>query len=327
MDAIEIIKNDFKRILNEKHYLIIVLTVTMATIMLAVYFTAKFQIKANLAVVSDSSKLNINSAYVQTHLMKTVPEKSELIMGKYDAVIIDKGNGSYKIDTFKGQEFKTMLERGIKKPSYFSGKSDDNRKAGTNILGYLTMFILIEGTIFMKFFSEDKMTKAFKRIMTSPVSLKSYVLGHCIFNFIMMYIPTFIILIIEKELLKVDIGFNYIQYSYLLLIITLLSTAFAFFMSAVIENSDDSMMMSNFIIILTSILSGSFYSFSSKNNIVDRLTALMPQKNFISLVEKIENNNAISGYSAELSYIVLIIVIFFVLGTIICRTRFRQGKY
>lgn len=322
----KVIKNDFRRSISEKNYLIIVLAVTMATIMLAVYFTAKSEIKGNIAIVSDNSKFSINSKYIKTYLMKAAPEKYELIMGKYDAVIIDNGDGTFKINTYKGKEFRDMLENGIKNPSYFSIKSKTERAVGANILGYLTMFILMEGTMFMKLFSEDKVIRVFKRVMASPISLKSYIAGHCIFNFLMMYVPTFLVLIVEKELFKVDIGFSYMQYSYLLFIVTMLSTAFAYFMSVVIENSDDSMMMSSFIIVISSILSGCFYSLNSKNDIVSKIMTLMPQKNYISLVQGIESNKSLINYPVELCYLFLIAAIFFILGTIICRKLLREGQ-
>lgn len=329
MGVFKIMRNDLKRILNEKGYLIIVLAVTVITIMLAVFFTSKFQIKANLAVVTNSDKLRINSKYVTANIMNKAPENYELVMGKYDAIILDKGNGNYKIETYKGNDFKLMLENLLRGRKNISVQSDNNstRKAGANILGYLTMFVLLEGTIFMKFFSEDKVIKAFKRIMTSPLSLKSYIFGHCLFNFMMMYVPTFAIIIFEKEILKVNIGYNYFQYAYLLLILTLLSTAFAFFMTTIIENSDDSMMMSSLIIILTSILSGSFYSFTSKSSIIDKITTILPQKNYMTLIQGIENNNNIINYSAQLIYLLAAVVLLFTAGTIICRRRFNEGKY
>lgn len=346
MGALIVFKNDIKRILNEKSYLIVVLTVTVLTILLAVYFTSKFEIKANLAVVTAqntvkanfynmlsktlSSMKNPNSPIhksINVTELSKAPEKSELVMGKYDAIITDKGDGTFKIDTFKGKAFETMIENAIKSNSSVNYTNKDTRKVGTNILGYLIMFILIEGAIFMKFFSEDKELRTFKRVLISPISMKSYLIGHCLFNFLMMYVPTFIVLIVEKEILKVNIGFSYDKYAYFLAIMTLLSTAFAFFMSSIIEYTDDVMMMSNIITTLTSVLAGSFYSFTSKNSVMDKLTALIPQKSYITLVQGIENNNALLNYIPQLSYIFVLVAAFFIVGTVVCKKRFNEGRY
>ena len=323
----KIIKNNILRIKSEKNYVITVLSITVVTILLALYFTSKFQVKGNIALVTDSNKFDIKSKYINVNIMKKAPQKSDLVMGKYDAIVTDKGNGAFDVITYKGRDFKTAIEKALssKGNTHFSG--EESRKVGTNILGYLTMFILIQGTIFMRFFSEDKINGSFKRVLTSPVSMKSYLLGHCIFNFFMMYIPTFIVIVVEKEILKVNIGFSYFQYSYLLAIITFLSTTFGFFMSSIIENSDDSMMMSNLIIILTSILAGSFYSFTNKNGIVEKIIHILPQKNYIQILQRVENNNAVSNYSGQLFYIFAMSIILFIIGAVICNKRYSEGKY
>lgn len=323
----KIIKNNMLRLKSEKNYVITVLVITVVTILLAVYFTSKFQVKGNIALVTTSNRFEIQSKYLNFEIMKRAPQKSDLVMGKYDAIVTDKGNGDFDVITYKGSDFKTAVETAVSSKGNAAFSGEESRKVGTNILGYLTMFILIEGTIFMRFFSEDKVNSSLKRVLTSTLSMKSYLLGNCIFNFFMMYIPTFIVIFVEKEFLKVNIGFSYFQYSYLLAIITFFSTTFGFFMSSIIENSDDSMMMSNLIIILTSILAGSFYSFTNKNSIIEKIIIILPQKNYLQLLQGIENKNAISNYSGQLFYIFAISIIFFIIGSVICNKRYSEGKY
>lgn len=324
---LRVIKNNILRLKNDKSYVISVLVITIATILLAVYFTSKFQIKGNIALVTNSNKFDVTSKYINVNVMKKAPQKSDLVMGKYDAIVMDKGKGNFDVVTYKGDDFKKSIEEALQGKRSISFGSGGTRKAGTNILGYLTMFVLMEGTIFMKYFSEDKINGAFKRVLISPISMKSYLLAQCIFNFFIIYIPTFIVLAIEKQILKVDIGFNYFQYAYLLAILTLISTAFGFFMSAAIENTDDSSMMSTLIITLSSILAGCFYSFTNKNNILDKITDIMPQKNYLNLVQGIENKSAMSNYSGQLIYIFALSIILFIIGSVICNRRYSEGKY
>lgn len=324
---LRVIKNNILRLKNDKSYVISVLVITIATILLAVYFTSKFQIKGNIALVTNSNKFDVTSKYINVNVMKKAPQKSDLVMGKYDAIVMDKGKGNFDVVTYKGDDFKKSIEEALQGKRSISFSSGGTRKAGTNILGYLTMFVLMEGTIFMRYFSEDKINGAFKRVLISPISMKSYLLAQCIFNFFIIYIPTFIVLAIEKQILKVDIGFNYFQYAYLLAILTLISTAFGFFMSTAIENTDDSSMMSTLIITLSSILAGCFYSFTNKNNVLDKITDIMPQKNYLNLVQGIENKSAMSNYSGQLIYIFALSIILFIIGSVICNRRYSEGKY
>ena len=96
-----ILKNNFFRSLARKNYIIIMLLITALSIFLAVYFTSKLEIKGNIAVVSNSGLLKINSKYFEEIDLDRAPPTSELVMNKYDAVVIDKGNGGYEIRTIK----------------------------------------------------------------------------------------------------------------------------------------------------------------------------------------------------------------------------------
>lgn len=324
---IKILKNNLLRIKAEKNYIFMVLIITVLTIFLAVYFTAKFEVKGNIALVKNEGKFDTDIRYLNIDIVKTAPKASDLVIGKYDAIATHNRNGKFDIVTNKGDDFKKYVEVMLETHGKANITIGDTRKVGTNILGYLTMFILMEGSIFMKFYSDDKNNGVLKRTLSSPVSMKAYLFAHCIFNFFMMYIPIMFILVVEKQLLNVNIGFSYFQYSYLLAILVFLSTAFGLFISSLIENTDDSMMMSNIVVILTSILGGSFNEITSKNGVVDKIVNLIPQKNYITLVQGIENNISISKFNGQLGYILGLSIVLFAIGIIICNSRYREGKY
>ncbi|MCS4475220.1 ABC transporter permease [Clostridium botulinum] len=189
------------------------------------------------------------------------------------------------------------------------------------------MIILIQSVGLMVMYPEDRDFKTFRRILISPVSEGKYLLAQGIFNFIIIYIPVFLAIVITKAVFNVDIGFSYDNLAILLSIITFLGTAFALFITSAIDDLESSLMLGSVIITLTSILSGSFYSFSDNNKILDIIINILPQKSYLTLVQGIENGKNILSYKLELSYIVILILVLFTLASLITKNSLKTGKY
>lgn len=315
-----------KRILAKKNYLIVCLVINIISISLAIYFTSKMEVKANIAVIS-SENINIQSKYVKLTKLTEVPKESELVMGKYDAAIIDKGGSKYDIETVKGEDYKNNLLKALKNPEKSNWtSSEESRGVGSNILGYLVMVILVEGFMFMALFTEDKEFGTFKRILTSPSDEGAYFSAQCLFNFIIIYVPAFIIIFLAHWSFGIAIGFSLVRYSYMLAILVLMSISFGLFMCSLVEKEDNAMALSAAIIVITSLLSGSFYSFHS-SSIMKFIINMLPQKQYMYMVQGIEKGNSFVSYTPQLFYIMLLSGILIFLAARICKKRFSLGMY
>lgn len=323
----EVIKNNIRRTISKKAYFIISLSITCISIIFAIYFTSKFEIIGNIGIMTRAEFEGFDNPYFKVTVLEDMPPMSALIMNKYDAVLTFKENGEFDVYTIKNQEFKSRIESAILNPESLAPSLDQARGIGANIVGYLTMFILLQGLLFMTFFVEDKENSTLKRSVTTPLSMGSYLVGNGVYNFIMMYIPTLLVLAALREVLKVDIGFTYKEYAGFLVMISGLSTAFALFMCTVIEKHDNAMTLSSSIIVLTSILSGSFYELNNKNQFLKFFTDMLPQRSFLTWVQGIESGKQFTDFLPQVGYMSLLILIFFITGIIICKKRFREGCY
>ncbi|NFD79109.1 ABC transporter permease, partial [Clostridium botulinum] len=208
MSAFTILKNNFYRIISKKSIIINTIIFVPLMIMAAVYFTDKMEIKGTIAVVSENKSVNLNTKYLKVKVLDKKPKMSELLLNKYDAVLEDKGNGKIQITTIKGDKFKNTIENYLKSPQNINKNIDigEKRGVGTNILGFLIMIILIQSVGLMVMYPEDRDFKTFRRILISPVSEGKYLLAQGIFNFIIIYIPVFLAIVITKAVFNVDIG-------------------------------------------------------------------------------------------------------------------------
>ena len=329
MSVFTILKNNFYRIISKKSIIINTIIFVPLMIMAAVYFTDKMEIKGTIAVVSENKSVNLNTKYLKVKVLDKKPKMSDLLLNKYDAVLEDKGNGKIQITTIKGDKFKNTIENYLKAPQNINANLDigEKRGVGTNILGFLIMIILVQSVALMILYPEDRDFKTFRRILISPVSEGKYLLAQGIFNFIIIYISVFLAIVIAKVVFNVNIGFSYGNLAIFLSIITFLATAFALFITSAIDDLESSLMLGSVIITLTSILSGSFYSFSDNNKILDTIINILPQKSYLTLVQGVENGKNILSYKLELSYIVILILVLFALASLMTKNSLKTGKY
>lgn len=329
MSVFNILKNNFYRVISKKSIIITTVIFVPLMIMASVYFTGKMEVKGTIAVVSNSNDLKVNTKYLKVEIMDEKPKMSELLLNKYDAIAVEREKGKFEIETIKGDKFKKMVKSILQSPnkSVQNLKGQEKRGIGTNILGFLIMLILIQALSLMSLYPEDRDLKTFKRVLIAPVSAGKYLLAQGIFDFIIIYIPVFVAIVITKEIFGFNIGFNYVDLSLLLVIITLIGIAFALFITSVIDDMDNSLMLGSAIITLSSIFAGSFHSFSESNKILDVISNILPQKSYLVLAQGIENGKNILSYKFELSYIIILILVLFIAGSLITRNNLKKGKY
>lgn len=199
-----------------------------------------------------------------------------------------------------------MLVDIAKNPMGFVPQVKDARGVGTNIIGFLLMFILLQCVLFMFTLSEDIESKKIERIASAPVSFIKYLLSHFVGTVTHIFVPAFAILLVMNGIFGLNIGFSLWQYVVLLGLLCSFGTAFAMFINSVVKGSDTANMVGSSIIVLTTILSGSFYSIEKGNEVLEKAIWILPQKAFLSFVQGLEGGRAVSAMLPQLSYVIMV---------------------
>lgn len=316
---IQILKNDVDRVLCNKKNAIMTLVLTICMVGFAIYFTNRIQVMGNLAVVgSDESGVEMNSTGAQIPLkgleryynisyISQEPKESELISGRYDAVIRQSADG-YEIRTIKSADFQKVLMQAIKNPSEFVPATDQIRGVGTNIIGYLIMILLMQGVLHMEYYGEDKEKHLVERIAVTPLSFVKYLTAHFLYAFLMLYLPSMGV-VAAAWIMGLNIGFALWEYAVLLGILCKLAVAFGIFMHTFCKSMDSANMTASPLIVLTSILGGTFYTFAHSNQIMNALINVLPQKNFISFVNGLERGSLNLHHYQQLGYCLIMIAV------------------
>ncbi|MNI61507.1 hypothetical protein D3C73_1167830 [compost metagenome] len=69
-------------------------------------------------------------------------------------------------------------------------------------------------------------------------------------------------------------------------------------------------------VLLTTILSGSFYSFENGNEILQKILLIFPQKEFLNFVKALEDGKDILNSLPQILYVIIISLAFFLISII-----------
>lgn len=316
---INVIKGILYRMINNRPYLTMPIVITPAVIAAAIFFSSSFILKANVGVVGNN--INFNSDEVNIiRLANNVP-LSDLVKNKYDAVVLYE-NGKNKVETIKDENFKNKIEK-IVNGENATIKDGEKRGVASNIVGYITMFILLEGVLLYKFFFDDKKGIA-KRVISANISYEQYVLSHLVSVFIMIFVPTVIITILSKELLGFDTRVTTIELAFIVLILSFLGSAFGLIIASITRDMDSAGMLGNMISIITTLFAGSFFTISN-NNLVNIIANVMPQKHILNFTIALENGKGLSYM--DLLNVILISIIMITCSFLISKYKIRRFNY
>ena len=310
--------------MEQKQRLLLFPILTAAAIAGAIFFNTKADIAGNIAVVSAGDSIT-SSAYLNVTMLEKSPPLSELMAGKYDAVIVFDEQGGYEIQTIKGDEFMQTLVDLINDPASFQADDIGSRGKGTNIIGFIMMFVLMQGASLMFMFAEDKDKKQIQRIAASPVSFVGYLFAHSFFSFAFLFMPTAAMLGIAYVIPGVDMGFGFMTYLLLTALLCALSTSFGLFLVSMFKKADTSSMVGSASVVLTSVLAGSFYSFDKGNAILETIIKVLPQKAVLSLSDSLEKGFDVSSWLFSSLYVAALITVFVLIAVVKTRKDYVRS--
>lgn len=316
---LSILKNDYCRMMQRLPAVLVMTAVSLAAIILAVYITGMQQIKGHIVYVSGSSAAAINSKYLSVETMRQEPPYSCLVKQQYDAYVIDKGNGKYTIITLKNDEFKNMIDELIRHPDAKVKTQSTDRNVGVNIIGFLMMFLLMSTFMNLFTFADDKEQKQLVRIAASPIHFSGYLSAHCIYC-LSMFLPQYLLIVIIKAM-GFNVGFSLLQYALLFAALGIFGISLALLLNTLIKKADNANMLGNSLIVLSSVLSGSFYSFSKGNAVLDNMIKVLPQKQLLDFAVHLQDGDALS-HTAPLIYVILFSVTLFAASCYILNRRY-----
>lgn len=327
MNIINLLKNNCLRILAKKEIIVVALVIVPLMIGVGILFSGKMDRSANIALVSNSTQIVSKDSRIKIHVMKEKPAISSLLLSKYDAIVEEKKPGIYDVTSIKSKADKKSIKNFFEVGKLLPGDQSEQatRGAGARIIGFILMILFMQGVALITLFPEDRNLKTFRRILTAPVSERLYIFAQGIMTFLFIFLPTYIALVITKLCFDADIGYGLLMLAILIGILSALATSLALFLVAVIKR--EASVTASGIYMITCILAGCFYSFTGNNKILDLLCSILPQKQYMTMIQGIENGNGILQFKGQLIYLLIWIVALWVLGSSVTKMKMKKGAF
>ena len=316
-----VLKNNYLRTVPRVIPILVMTAITLATMIFGIYMTDVQQVKGRVVFIapSDTKVVPIALDNFKITIMSERPPHSDLVKQKYDAYITVSDNGSYQIETLHNREYKNMLSTLLKDPDKNGNAGKTERGVGVNIIGFMMMFLLMLSFSNLFAFADDKEQGQLRRIAAAPASFGWYLTAHC-FYCLSMLLPEFLLLVILK-LSGWNIGFSLLQYAGLMTVLSFLGISFAMLLNILIKKPDNANMLGNSITVLTSVLAGSFYSFSKNNAGLDKIIMLLPQKELMDYVQYLQDNSA-GKHLGSILYVIVFSLVSFVFSCSVLRKMY-----
>ena len=309
-----LLRNHLARTVQRAASLFTLTAVVLGSMLFSLYASRAQQVIARIAYVQPADytvEALVSSPELKVTQCVQSPPLSDLLQQKYDAVVTRDNLGNYSIQTLRNADFQTKLFTFLNHPDADLSSYRQDRGVGVNLIGFMMMFMLMLAFANLYPFANDKEQGQLLRIAASPASMGTYLAAQYCYCLIMT-VPEFLLLAVLR-LCGVSIGFTLVQFIWLLLMLDSLGVAFALLINTLIHKPDNANMLGNSIAVLTSVLAGSFYSFSKNNAVLDLLVRGLPQKQLLNYAEALQNGTA-STHWGSLAYVVFLTAVFFTLG-------------
>ena len=317
----KIIKMIFYRIKHNKAYLFFPIVVTPIIIALSINFTQNMTSSINIAIVGCSDISLHQSDGINISYLDVKPPFSEVMDGKYDAVITTE-NGNYSIETIKGSTVKNAIEDMLQGKSPSFDTSFATRGEISNLTGFIMMFVLSTGVMLYKFYYEEKGGLEM-RILSSPISNTKYILSHVLTVFLTIFIPIIIITSTYEIIWGFDTNISVLEISSIIFLMSLLGSTLGLFISSIINSDENAVLVGTMTVICTTLLSGSFKEIAS-NNVTKFISSLLPQKYILDYAISLENNKSVNLMGVL--YVIILSFAFVLLSLYFNKRRLINSK-
>ena len=302
------------RTINNKIFLLLVLFVPAILVVGSIVYTNNIEHNVRVGVIGDKVPEIEN---LSCTILKDKPKLSELVEGRYEAIIEYK-DGRYEIESVKGEEFdnklNSVLNENTSIKEAFANKS--SRGVISNLVGFLSMLLLMLGSVLYKFYYQDKGGIA-RRIVTTKVGYVKYILSYPISVFLVLFIPAWLITAASSYTFNLA-DIKYPELTFMMFVLCFLGASYSFLVASVSKHEQNGELFTTMSVMITALLSGSFIEIA-KGGTAEKISYLFPQRYIVDFAINLENGNSL-GFTS-MFVIIGVSIAFIILGGIINRRR------
>jgi len=182
-------------------------------------------------------------------------------------------------------------------------------------IGFLIMFMMTSAVNLSQLILKNRENRTYFRILTSPISSRTYVLSNVIVNLIVMIIQITVALFFMKVVFRIDAGIPMGEMVFILGLFALVSVSISLAIVSFSKSTAAAGALSNLIVTPTCLISGCFFPRSIMPEALRKLSDFMPQNWVLESLGKLQAGEALSSIGFNLVILLAFAVVFFLLAT------------
>ncbi|MDF2520520.1 MAG: hypothetical protein K0R84_1148 [Clostridia bacterium] len=182
-------------------------------------------------------------------------------------------------------------------------------------LGFMVMFMLFMSTNAATLVLEDKYLKTYGRVLSSPISARSYFMQNLLSYIVITFIQVCVIFAILIFVFKADMGPSIGNILVLFLVFALTSVALGLAVSSLTNDLRQNNALSYLITIPLCMLGGCFWPRDIMPSILRQLSNFTPVTWVLSASEKLLYGGSLADIGSELMILLLFTLVFMIVGS------------
>ncbi|GAB1531830.1 MULTISPECIES: ABC transporter permease [Brevibacillus] len=189
-------------------------------------------------------------------------------------------------------------------------------------IGFLIMFMMLSAVNMSEIILKEKENRTFLRLLSSPMSARSYVFSNIIVNLFILLLQIIVTLLVMKNVFGIDAGVSYGQMILPLFVFALGAIALSLMTVAFAKSRAGAGAISNLIIVPSCLLAGCFFPMEIMPDTVRKISTFLPQHWLLDAVNKLQQ-----GYSLGSLYLnIAILLAFATVFALIAIYRFGRNN-
>lgn len=171
-------------------------------------------------------------------------------------------------------------------------------------IGFLVAFMMYSAVSMSEMILKEKENRTFLRLLSAPVSARSYVLSNVAVNVVVMLLQITVTLIVMKNILHIDSGIPYGNIIAALILFAFTAISLSLLIVAFSKSSAGAGALQNLIITPSCLLAGCFFPMDIMPDTMRKISHFMPQHWLLDMISKLQQG--VTFGSLALNMVILI---------------------
>ena len=171
----------------------------------------------------------------------------------------------------------------------------------------------------MDFFLVDRENGTYTRVLSGKISYFQYITGQMLYSTVILTIPSTMWSVFILKVLNVNLEISYSLFTFLLLLVGVLSSSFGMFISTIFKDRASASMGGSIVVMITCLLGGCLINIADSNKVIGFIRNILPQKRLIDLSNNFNNT--------DLIFVIFSILVFGLISVILGVRQYKNGDF